>query len=82
MLQEACGFKPVLHMHNTIDESFSVLEGELTYVLHGKKGTVKKGEMITFPKGFPDTHYSDSPQDLRRTCSYQCSIPSFSSEQK
>ena len=72
----------MLHMHNKIDESFSVLEGELTYVLHGMKGTVKKGEMITFPKGFPDSHYNNSPQDLRRTCSYQCSKRSFSSEQK
>jgi quercetin dioxygenase-like cupin family protein len=64
VLQKAGGFKPVLHVHTTTDESFTVIEGELTYELEGKKGIVQRGESLVLPKGKVHTHYNDSPNDL------------------
>ncbi len=64
ILQKAGGFRPVLHVHTTTDESFTVLEGELTYELEGKKGTVRAGETILLPKGNVHTHYNAGPNDL------------------
>lgn len=70
----AAGFKPVLHMHTTTDESFEVISGKLTYVLDGEKKEIGPGEKVTLPKGKVHTHYNDDPGNLLM---YQTFTPSL-----
>jgi mannose-6-phosphate isomerase-like protein (cupin superfamily) len=60
----AGGFKPVLHMHTTTDESFEVISGRLTCIENGKKTETEPGETITLAKGQTHTHYNDDKEDL------------------
>lgn len=41
----------VWHAHNETDETFIVLEGELTIEFRDNSISLKKGEMIVIPKG-------------------------------
>ncbi len=70
----AGGFKPVLHLHTTTDETFEVISGQLTYVLNGETKTITAGEKVTLPKGKPHTHYNEGKEDL---VMYQTFTPSL-----
>ncbi len=64
MLQKAGGFKPVMHIHTRQDETFSVLQGELTCILNGEKHIVPAGSTVILPKAVPHTHYNEGIGDL------------------
>jgi len=64
ILQKAGGFKPVMHIHTKQDETFHVLEGELTCILDRKKQIIRKGGCIVLPKGIPHTHFNEGEHDL------------------
>lgn len=70
----AGGFKPVLHLHTTTDETFEVISGRLTYILNDEKKDIGAGSMVTLPKGIPHTHYNDGGEDL---VMYQSFAPSL-----
>ena len=54
------GFKPVMHMHTTMDETFEVISGKLVYQTDGKTRAIGPGESITLPKGKVHTYYNGS----------------------
>jgi quercetin dioxygenase-like cupin family protein len=47
------GDEPPLHIHHGHDESFYVLEGELTLYLPGEERTLRAGEFTLAPRGVP-----------------------------
>ena len=70
----AGGFKPVLHMHTTTDETFEIISGRLTYVLDGEKKVIVPGEKVVLPMGKAHTHYNDDRGNLLM---YQTFTPSL-----
>lgn len=56
------GELPPLHIHHREDETFVVLEGELTLHLPGASRTVRAGEAAFAPKGVPHVYRVESPQ--------------------
>jgi mannose-6-phosphate isomerase-like protein (cupin superfamily) len=70
----AGGFKPVLHMHTTTDETFEIISGRLAYVLDGEKNEIGPCEKITLPKGKTHTHYNNEVGPLLM---YQTFTPSL-----
>jgi mannose-6-phosphate isomerase-like protein (cupin superfamily) len=70
----AGGFKPVLHMHTTTDETFEVINGRLSYVQDGETKTIGAGEKITLPRKKFHTHYNGGEEDL---VLYQTFTPSL-----
>ena len=51
----ADGFGPALHIHDTFDEGFYVLAGELTFKVHDDVVTGGPGAFIWVPRGTPHT---------------------------
>ena len=49
------GAGPPPHVHSREDETFQVLEGEITFYLADKVIVLKKGEFLFAPRGIP--HY-------------------------
>jgi mannose-6-phosphate isomerase-like protein (cupin superfamily) len=49
------GFSPPLHVHSREDETFWILEGELTVVCGGETYTAGPGAMAFLPRGVPHT---------------------------
>ena len=49
----AAGFAPPLHVHHGEDESFWVLEGELTFVCDGREFRAGPGSFVFLPRGRP-----------------------------
>jgi mannose-6-phosphate isomerase-like protein (cupin superfamily) len=70
----AGGFKPVLHLHTTTDETFEVISGQLTYVQNRETKTINRGEKVTLPKNRFHTHYNGGKEDL---VMYQTFTPSL-----
>lgn len=70
----AGGFKPVMHLHTTTDETFEVISGRLTYIVNGKKKEIGPGLSVTLPKGEAHTHYNAGKDDL---IMYQSFAPSL-----
>lgn len=70
----AGGFKPVMHMHTTTDESFEVISGRLTYIQDNEKKSIDPGEKVTLVRGKAHTHYNDGTDDLLM---YQTFTPSL-----
>lgn len=52
------------HFHVLQDETFEVLDGELTVWLNGESSVVKAGEKIHLPKGVPHNHYNAGERPL------------------
>src|SRR5215208_1599853 len=59
------GDSPPLHVHQTEDEIFHVLEGELRVVAGGADVRIGAGETILGPKGVPHTYRVESPEGAR-----------------
>ena len=59
------GESPPLHVHETEDEIFFVLEGELRVVAGDADIRVGAGETILGPKGVPHTYRVESPEGAR-----------------
>ena len=70
----AGGFKPVLHLHTTTDETFEIISGRLSYILSGEKNEIGPGEKITLPMGKTHTHYNNGAGPLLM---YQTFTPSL-----
>jgi mannose-6-phosphate isomerase-like protein (cupin superfamily) len=51
----ADGFGPALHIHDTFDEGFYVLAGQLTFQVHEKVVAGGAGAFIWVPRGTPHT---------------------------
>jgi mannose-6-phosphate isomerase-like protein (cupin superfamily) len=59
------GESPPLHVHQTEDEVFHVLEGELRVHAGDTEVTIGAGETILGPKGVPHTYRVESPEGAR-----------------
>jgi quercetin dioxygenase-like cupin family protein len=56
------GEMPPLHVHHEEDETFVVLDGELTIFLPGESRTVRAGEAAFAPKGVPHVYRVETEQ--------------------
>jgi quercetin dioxygenase-like cupin family protein len=56
------GDMPPLHLHRGDDESFYVLEGEITLFIGDQRITVDAGHAALAPSGIPHTYRVDSEQ--------------------
>lgn len=54
------GDSPPLHVHETEDEIFHVLDGTFRFRIDGKDRLVHAGEVILAPKGVPHTYCVES----------------------
>jgi quercetin dioxygenase-like cupin family protein len=61
------GFSPPLHVHAHEDETFWILEGELTTVCGGETHTAGPGAMVFLPRGVPHTYRVDGDAPARFT---------------
>jgi quercetin dioxygenase-like cupin family protein len=59
------GDSPPLHVHQTEDETFHVLEGELRVRAGDADVTIAAGETLLAPKGVPHTYRVESPAGAR-----------------
>ena len=59
------GLQTVLHRHRKTDETFYVLEGELTMYIDGKLSTLHYGDMANVPKMTPHAFANLSHQPVR-----------------
>ena len=59
------GGGPPPHIHHREDESFFVLEGEITFQLAGKKVVAKAGSFIQGPRGIPHAFKNESAVPAR-----------------
>jgi quercetin dioxygenase-like cupin family protein len=59
------GDSPPLHVHQTEDEIFHVLEGELRMRAGDADVTLAAGQTLLAPKGVPHTYRVESPQGAR-----------------
>jgi quercetin dioxygenase-like cupin family protein len=70
------GASPPLHSHPQ-DESFYVLEGELTLSLEGKQTTLKPGSFAFIPRSLPHTFRVESETAVTLTLSTPAGIENF-----
>lgn len=61
----ALGDSPPLHLHQTEDEIFYVIEGEIRFQLGGEESRLGPGESLLTPKGVPHTYRIESPGGAR-----------------
>jgi quercetin dioxygenase-like cupin family protein len=59
------GDSPPLHVHQTEDEIFHVLEGQLRMRAGDADVTIGAGETLLAPKGVPHTYRVESPEGAR-----------------
>jgi quercetin dioxygenase-like cupin family protein len=59
------GDSPPLHVHQTEDEIFHVLEGELRFQVGQQQHLFKAGAILLGPKGVPHTYRVESPTGAR-----------------
>lgn len=59
------GDSPPLHVHQTEDELFHVLEGEFRFVVGGEERRARAGEMVLTRKGVPHTYRVESQEGGR-----------------
>ena len=59
------GDSPPLHVHQTEDEAFHVLEGELRMRAGDTELRIGAGETLLAPKGVPHTYRVESPEGAR-----------------
>lgn len=53
------------HIHRTIDERFTVLQGKIGYKLAGREGMAQAGEVIDLPKGKPHDWWNGGDEEAR-----------------
>jgi uncharacterized cupin superfamily protein len=53
------------HYHPTIDERFTVLEGEIHYMKNGKEGVLRAGESADMPRGTPHDFWNAGDEIAR-----------------
>ena len=56
------GDSPPLHVQQTEDELFVVLDGTVTVIVDGERSTLGAGEVACAPRGVPHTYRVDSEQ--------------------
>jgi quercetin dioxygenase-like cupin family protein len=49
---------PPLHLHRTWDEAFSVLDGEMTFLIDGRTHVCPAGSFVFVPRGVPHTFWN------------------------
>ena len=54
------GDSPPLHIHQTEDEVFHILEGAMTFRIHDQERHVAAGETLLAPRGIPHTYRADA----------------------
>jgi len=59
------GGGPPPHIHHCEDESFFVLEGEITFTLNGKKVTAPAGAFVQGPRGIPHAFKNETSAPAR-----------------
>jgi quercetin dioxygenase-like cupin family protein len=59
------GTSPPLHVHQTEDEIFHVLEGQVRFRAGATDVTIGAGETLLGPKGVPHTYRVESPAGAR-----------------
>ncbi len=59
------GFSPPLHVHHREDESFYVLEGDLTVRCGDETHAASAGSFISLPKGVPHSFVVEGTQPVR-----------------
>ena len=59
------GGGPPPHIHRREDEAFYVLEGEMTFLLDGKKIVAKAGSFVQCPRGIPHAFKNESDRPAR-----------------
>jgi quercetin dioxygenase-like cupin family protein len=59
------GTSPPLHVHQTEDEIFHVLEGQVRFRAGAADVTIGAGETLLGPKGVPHTYRVESPAGAR-----------------
>lgn len=69
--------QPVMHLHESGDETFEVISGKMSYQLGKQQGVIGPGEKILLPKGIPHTHYNAEKEPL---VVYQTVSPSLDFE--
>lgn len=69
--------KPVMHLHESGDETFEVISGKMTYRVGTQQGLIGPGEKVTLPKGGPHTHYNAENEPL---IAYQTISPALDFE--
>jgi len=52
------------HFHTFQDETFEVIEGQLTILLDGEIKKLSAGEKITLPKNIPHNHYNNEDTEV------------------
>lgn len=53
------------HIHPTVDERFTVLNGKIGYLLGEKRGVLQPGESIALPHGIPHDWWNAGEQEAR-----------------
>jgi len=61
------GHSPPLHIHETEDEVFHLLEGSLRFHLDSEEFEVSAGDVVIAPKGVPHSFCVDSPEGAHWT---------------
>lgn len=59
------GDSPPLHVHETEDEVFHVLEGRVRFSVDGSMIDVAAGQTIMAPKGIPHSYIVESPEGAK-----------------
>lgn len=61
----APGGGPAMHVHYLQDEGFTVVKGNLSYEIQGKKPVqVSVGQSVVFPRGVPHRFWNDGKEEL------------------
>jgi len=59
-MQMPAGDMPPLHVHHNDDETFFVLEGELSLFAGGAQHLLRSGECLVAPRGVPHTYRAET----------------------
>lgn len=59
------GDSPPLHIHDTEDEVFHVLEGRVRFSVGGKPVEVVAGQTVIAPQGVPHSYVVESPEGAK-----------------
>jgi quercetin dioxygenase-like cupin family protein len=51
---------PPLHLHQSWDEAFYVLEGVMTFLIDGRTSSAPAGSFVFIPRGIPHTFWNES----------------------
>lgn len=57
---------PPLHLHRGWDEAFYVLEGEMTFLIDGRRSAAPAGTFVFVPRGVPHTFWNAGTAPARQ----------------